>query len=146
LNPRKREADLIVESTGTEILLYDLTTNAAHHLDDTAARIWLLCDGDHSAGAIGQEAGLPVDAVEATLERFRDLSIIAVESGHTRRDAFKRSLAGAGAMAALPVIKSIVAPDAAFAAVSGLPSGSACTSPAECFSGICVGAPTGTCA
>lgn len=127
----------MVERTGSELLVYDVQTNAAHHLDRDAAAVWDACDGSRSTAEIAAVAGLSVDAVAGTLGRLADLALVTDTPRHTRGELLRRSLIGAGALAALPVIRSISAPEAAQAA-SLAPSGAACTTGGECLSGICL--------
>ncbi len=145
--PRKRDDELVVEHTDAEVLVYDLRTNAAHHLDADAAMVWQACDGEHSLAEVASVTGLGVDAVARTVAQLGELDLVSLQPRHTRRETLQRSLVGAGVLAALPVIKSISAPEAAQAATISGP-GAPCATGAECASGVCnipAGSTTGTC-
>ena len=46
--PSARTSGLVVQEMADETLVYDLDINKAHCLNDTASRIWKLCDGNTS--------------------------------------------------------------------------------------------------
>ena len=152
LIPEARRAGLVVQELSGEVLVYDRERNKAHCLNSTAARVWEYCDGKTSvaqiARAIEGEINAPVDedviwlAVEQ-LSKTRLLQEGAKlpehKSGLSRREVMKRI--GLAAAVALPVVTSIIAPTAAQAA-NCIPSGQACTTAAQCCSGLC---PAGTC-
>lgn len=147
--PLARTEGLVVEALDDEVLVYDLERHRAHCLNGTAAVVWRGCDGKRSvddlAALLGCEVGTPV-SVElirhalAELSRRRLLNEAAgVEPGLSRREMLRKAgLAGAAAVAAVPVIKSIVAPTAAQASTC-LGPGSSCSSSSECCSGLCSG-------
>lgn len=140
MTPCKREDELVVERTDAEVLVYDLRTNAAHHLDADAAAVWEACDGNRSLAEVAGVTGLGVDAVDGTVGQLVELDLVSSENRHTRRETLQRSLRGslvaAGTLAALPVIKSLSAPEAAQAASMG-GSGAPCSTGGECASSVC---------
>lgn len=137
--PCKREDELVVEHTDVEVLVYDLRTDDAHHLDAAAASVWQACDGERSVEEIAAETGLSTEAVTITVANLVDLDLVSIAGAHSRREMLSKSLKGAGLIAALPVIASIAAPEAAMAATL-VPSGGACTTGSQCASpGICTG-------
>jgi len=149
--PTARRRELIVEPVGDELLVYDTTTDEAHQLAPVAAAVFGACDGratlDEVADAATRRLGQKVTPATA-----RDALAILEERGLldrpglSRRDAVRRAaLAGAGAVAAVPLVKSIVAPDAAAAVslVACLPNGEHCQEHADCCSDNCP--PAGFC-
>src|SRR5688500_14673644 len=50
--PLARKDSLIVKEVDNETLVYDLNTDQAYCLNDTAARVWLSCDGKTSVNGI----------------------------------------------------------------------------------------------
>ena len=54
VTPVARTASLIVKEVDGEILVYDLQTDKAHCLNDTAARVWKNCDGRKSVSEISE--------------------------------------------------------------------------------------------
>jgi len=140
--PLARKAGLIVEELPGEVLVYDLDRDHAHCLNDTAAFVWQRCDGRTTAKEIAVSLGKKVSAPVAEklvwlaldqLERNNLLARRAVPPptvlGMNRREMV-RAL-GIAAAVAVPVVTSIVAPQAAQAATC-VPSGGACTNPAQC--------------
>ncbi len=65
-------------------VLYDPTAETAYAISESAALVWELCDGAHSATAIGQELATVYDApvdviardVDALLRRFQELGLL----------------------------------------------------------------------
>ncbi|HET8634386.1 MAG TPA: PqqD family protein, partial [Gemmatimonadales bacterium] len=46
--PAARVTDLIVSKTSNDLLVYDQRTHHIHHLNEAAAAIWRMCDGQRS--------------------------------------------------------------------------------------------------
>ena len=156
--PQSRLERLVVQEMPDETLVYDLECHKAHCLNQTAALVWRHCDGRTSiremADTLHREAGLPADESIVLLAlgqlgkaRLLDGAAkppVKLPNGG-RREALKRIGLVGGAAALLPLITSIVAPTAAEAATCKA-STAPCMSSAECCSGLCNGAPNGTCA
>lgn len=155
LRPLARADGLVVRELADEVLVYDLERHRAVCLNRAAALVWRACDGRSGVEALARklsrDLGEPFteELVWHALEQLgRDRLLSGPAPRPTaahrvsRRELLKR--AGAGAAVALPLVTSILAPTTAQAA-SCLPSGSPCTAPAECCSGLCPGAPSGTC-
>ena len=151
--PIARKEGLVVRELADEVLVYDTVSDKAHCLNKTAALIWNKCDGQssvsHIAQSLSQELNAPVEEqmVWFALDQLSKdhlleerVSMPSVMSGMTRRQMV-RTL-GIAAVVAVPLVTSIVAPTPAQAATC-LPPGSACTSSAQCCSGLCSG---GVCA
>ena len=144
--PKARQEQLIVKELPDELLIYDLQSDKAHCLNETAALVWKNCDGhktvDQLRELMEENAGSPVPeemlwlALDQ-LETFRLLDEAALKpaqfAGMNRRDLVRR--VGMAAIA-LPVILSIVAPTAQ-AQASGLPPNACCGNPPQCASGSC---------
>jgi Coenzyme PQQ synthesis protein D (PqqD) len=153
--PLARKAGLVVKEVGGELLIYDLERDQAHCLNDTAALVWKHCDGKNDAATIAtlleKKLNTSIDQTviwyalsQLSKDHLLEQPIAAppVFAGMNRRQLI-RAL-GVATVVAVPVVTSIVAPTPA-QAVSCLPSGSACTSSAQCCSGVCNPGP-GTCA
>ena len=149
--PKARQEQLIVKELPDELLIYDLQTDKAHCLNETAALVWKNCDGHKTVEQLRElmeeNAGSPVPQEMVwlaldQLETFRLLDEAALKpvqfAGMSRRDMVRR--VGIAAIA-LPVILSIVSPTAAQGA-SGLPPGACCGSPGQCASNSCSQNPT----
>src|ERR1700730_16383743 len=155
--PRAREAGLIIRELEEETLVYDVDTDKAHCLNQTAARIWKHCDGTSS---VTQTCELLSQTMETTidekvvwyaLEQFNKDGLLEEKikppaafkiAGMSRR-RMVRTL-GLAAMVAIPLVTSIVAPTAVQAGASCLPPDSSCNPdtipccpPNGCFGGTC---------
>ena len=151
--PLARSEGLIIKELPDEVLVYDLDRDHAHCLNKTAAYIWKSCDGKTSPGKIASALADKFDCPND--ERIVWLGLDQLGRSHLMR--FKaeppRPLAGMNrraviralglaAVAAVPVVTSIVAPTPAQAGTAA-PPGTPCTDPVQCSSGNCV---SGSCA
>ncbi len=145
--PEARTEGLVVQELSDEVLIYDRDRNKAHCLNSTAALVWGYCDGRTSvaqiARAIEEKINTPVeeDVIWLGVEQLSKTHLLRAgvnvpehKSGLSRRELIKRI--GVAAAVALPVVTSIIAPTAAQAANCVTPGG-ACTTSAQCCSGIC---------
>lgn len=148
-NPVARKAGLVIQDVPDEVLVYDMDTNKAHCLNNTAALVWRSCDGTRSvpeiAKHVGSLAGEKVtdDFVWLAIDQLNanDLLEKQVEAdfkGMSRRDVIKRI--GLTSMVALPVIASLIAPPTAMAAAS-----CNCNSDIECQGPPNLSCPVTTC-
>jgi Coenzyme PQQ synthesis protein D (PqqD) len=116
--PIARSEDLLVEELGDELLVYDRDSDEAHSLDASAAAIWRACDGTNTVPGMAADLVLEDAVVQSTVEQLGELGLLLPGSfetaGHSRRALLRHGLvAGAAGVAAVPVIRSIVAPSAA---------------------------------
>ncbi|HEX7174439.1 MAG TPA: PqqD family protein [Pyrinomonadaceae bacterium] len=152
--PQARTEGLIVREAEGEVLVYDPERHRAICLNQTAALVWRGCDGRTTVAGLARllhdelDAPLAESAVWLALDRLGREHLLRERvrrppgrAAISRRDLVRRI----GVAAALPLITSILAPTAK-AAASCLQSGMACTSPVECCSQLCPGAPNGACA
>jgi hypothetical protein len=160
--PVARKEGLVIQEMPEEVLVYDLQTNKAHCLNQTAAFVWKNCDGENSVADIvkqlASETGDDIqnDLVWLAIDQLgeRDLLEATVPSkfaGESRRSVLKKI--GFASMVALPVIASLTAPTAVMAAAcTGVVNGdngecSACSNQAPCTCPATGGGTvTGTCA
>src|SRR3954463_7232913 len=127
--PVSRKDEIVVQEIDGEALIYDLRDNRALCLNETSAMVWRACDGTKSVDDIGKIVS-DEDVVWLALEQLKSERLIdsapTVSSkfnGMGRREVIKKI--GLGAMVALPVVASLVAPTGVQAA-SCTPGG-ACT-------------------
>lgn len=160
--PAARKANLIVQKLADELLIYDLDQHRAHCLNQSAALVWKYCDGKTRAASVVErvrdelQLALDQDAVWLAVGQFHKRGLL--ES--TPRPAYKpkvnrRALMlrlGAAAIIGVPLVRTIVAPQAAQAATCApcVPptteccmAGCPCTMSAQCCSGVCS---SGSCA
>jgi hypothetical protein len=125
--PIARKSGLVVQEVPDELLVYDLESNKAHCLNQSAAMIWKSCDGKNSvaeiAQIVGQQAGGDVteDFVWLAIDQLNENELldkqVAVDlGGMSRREAIKKI--GMASMIAVPIIASLVAPQSAMASSS----------------------------
>jgi hypothetical protein len=164
--PMARKDGLVIQEMPDEVLVYDLQTNKAHCLNQTAAFVWKNCDGEKSVSDIVSqfetESGSAVQndlvwlAIDQLGERnLLETSLPAKFAGESRRSVLKKI--GFASMVALPVIASMAAPTAVMAVgCSGVRTGATCTGcdgapctcpggtgTGSCAGGICTNVPNG---
>lgn len=143
--PVARKSGLVVQDMPDEVLVYDLNSNKAHCLNQTAASVWKACDGKTSVSEMAAffGEGANEDLVWLALDQLSENELLESElktkfSGQSRREVIKKI--GLASIIALPVIASLVAPQNALAAVSCF-----CTVPANCTVAPNIGCPAVTC-
>ncbi|HKA23138.1 MAG TPA: PqqD family protein [Blastocatellia bacterium] len=117
---RKRE--LIVKELTDEVLVYDLSDNKAHCLNQTAAFVWKHCDGETTvpeiAAMMEEEWKKPVgeETVWLALKQLSRAKLLeepVTATGESMRASRRAVLRKLGAAAALtPMVISLVAPTA----------------------------------
>ena len=151
--PKARSEKLIIKELPDETLVYDLETDEAHCLNQTAALVWKSCDGakpiEEIQAVLEHETGARVDdsvvwlALDQ-LEKFNLLEPTAATGfrmpGMSRRDVIRRV---GIATVAVPLIVSI-STSPAHAQASLLAPGSCCGNPTQCASNNCTQTPTCT--
>ena len=155
LQPRARTEGLVINDLTDEVLVYDLKRDKAHCLNQTAAAVWKLCDGQRTAAQIASlisrqesERGSEVSAHVMT-EQMVWLALEQLGRDHlleermtwpaaiphlSRREVMRLGL---GAAIAVPIIVSISAPPPAQAGTCKSKNAS-CSTGAECCSKACV--------
>lgn len=134
--PIARKDGLVIQETTDEVLVYDLTSNKAHCLNQTAAFVWKSCDGNNSISDITnrfqKEIGSSVheDLVWLAIDQLNDKNLLEKDisadfAGRSRREVIKKI--GLAAVIALPIVASLTAPSSAMAASSCV-----CNSPGNC--------------
>lgn len=123
--PQPRIADLVLTTSGDELLVFDTRNHQLHHLNPVAAATWrVLSEATTLAevrALVQRELGTPMttEAVQLAIVSLGDAQLLSEEvssesllGNQSRRRFLKRAgLAGA----AIPVIASITAPNAAMA-------------------------------
>ena len=148
--PRARSEGLVVRDLDGEVLVYDLERHQAHCLNEASALVWRACDGTRrlpelAAMLAESHPGWDRDTTDYALAQLADRHLLtdplpdrSPTRMPTRRELFRKAAIGGLAIGlGIPLVKSIVAPTPA-QAVSCLPTGSGCSSSAQCCSGLCV--------
>ena len=131
-HPRTVEEELVVQKMEDELLIYNLQTNQAMCLNQTAALVWENCDGQSGASEIAKKLEKKLSALvseELVLFIISELNEKGLlENGKqmpnkfeglSRREIVKK--VGFASLVALPIISSIIAPKASFAQISTPP-------------------------
>lgn len=151
--PKAREHRLIVKELPDETLVYDLDADLAYCLNTTAQAVWKRCDGSQSVkeigDAIGKETGTQVDEsiVWLALDQLEKSKLLdQTANGFFAGGARRRVIRNIGVTAlALPIIVSIVVPDAYAQGSCVNPGGAApggrCGANNQCCSDRCCGSP-----
>ncbi len=134
--PRAREDDLIEETVGEELLVYDRDSHTAHCLRPIAACVWRHCDGEHDLAGLAVVAGASEDLVAAALHELREKKLLEAEpqltqstiSGESRREAIGRVARYGTAAAAAPLVVSAIVATPAMAS-----SGEEVATCCQCF-------------
>lgn len=146
--PKARQDGLIVQQLADEVLVYDEQRHKAHCLNQTAAIVWQQCDGKRKVSDIAKRASVEMGAavgeemVWLAVEELGKRRLLTERqslgtAGASRREMMKRL--GIGAAIALPLVTTIVAPEAAQAA-NCIANGQPCTIAAQCCSqNLCSG-------
>jgi len=135
--PVARKEGLVIQETSEEVLVYDLTSNKAHCLNQTAAFVWKSCDGNNSIPEITKllesESGAAIheDLIWLAIDQLNEKNLLEKElatnfAGRSRREVIKKI--GLAAVVALPIVASITAPTSALASTS-----CACVNPGDCI-------------
>ncbi len=154
--PLARKDELVLQSSGDELLVFDLRTNQAFCLNQTSALIWKKCDGSTSPWEIQKSlqrefsSEVNEDLVWFALERLFEEGLLSDFTsdpgrfeGLSRREVIRKI--GVSATIALPIIASLRAPTAAKAQSACIPNAPGCrpngnvgcTSPNDCCSCNC---------
>lgn len=135
--PVARKEGLVIQETAEEVLVYDLTNNKAHCLNQTAAFVWRSCNGNNSIPEISKlferEVGSAVheDLIWLAIDQLNEKNLLDAEltngfGGRSRREVIKKI--GLAAVVALPIVASLTAPTSALASTS-----CACVNPGGCI-------------
>ncbi len=150
-----RQNGIVVQEMPDEVLVYDLDSNKAHCLNQSAAFVWKSCDGSNTVGDIVRQfesnggGKVTEDFVWLAIDQLNENGLLQNEvaprfQGQSRRQVLKTI--GLASMVALPVIASLVAPQSALGAVScncinpnecNIPANRACPSTTNCNAGLC---------
>lgn len=152
--PAVRAEGLLSERVGDETVVYDSESGAAHCLRPVAAAVFARCNGQSSVQEIAQLVSddlrhtIDEAAVEDALAQLREHALLErpeetepFQVTISRRSMLRRSATVGGAMAAAPLIASIVAPTAA-AAVNICKTTDSSGNPVPCNSAQDCGCPT----
>lgn len=151
--PVARSENVVVQNYDKEILIYDLLINKAYCLNEASAIIYRHCDGNTTFLDLKAVYNYTDDLIYLALDQLsrenlleKNEDFVTPFTGLSRREVIRK--VGFASFVALPVISSLVAPEAAMAqsnsctcsAPSGSnarPQGCSCNSNADCC-GVCI--------
>lgn len=125
---------LIASPMGAELLIYNPTTFEAHHLNETAAKVWKLCNGETTLAQASSELEGGEAVLHSALEMFQSKKLLSSPTAIVRRD-FMTAAVKIGIL--MPLVYSVLAPAPAAAAsgscatacVTDVPGCEACGQP-----------------
>lgn len=116
--PLARTENIIVQSAGQELLIYDLLTHKIYCLNETSRIVFESCDGKTTFDELKNKQKLIDDIIFLALDELNKQNLLIKDSGYlspltniSRRKAIRRI--GVASIAALPTIVFLVAPVAA---------------------------------
>lgn len=128
--PSARNKNIIVQTLGKEVLIYDLNSHQAYNLNETLSLVYHACDGETTFDQLRSKSKLPDDIVFLALDELQQAKLLEENeqykspyTGLTRREIIRRI--GFASVIALPIISTLVAP-LAVNAQSRCPSISPC--------------------
>lgn len=124
--PISLKNNVLVQELEKELLLYDLDRNKAFCLNETSLMVWNLCDGENTVEdirhkvSIQLKTNIPEEIIWLTLEGLKNEKLLNNHKeitinfkGLNRREIIKK--VGFSTLIALPLISTIVSPNAAAA-------------------------------
>src|SRR4051794_37917846 len=95
--PLARKSGLVVQEMPDEVLVYDLDTNKAHCLNQTASTVWKACDGKTSISEISRICGDAgnEDLVWLAIDQLSENNLLEQQlkadfRGQSRREVIKK--------------------------------------------------------
>ncbi len=119
--PQARTKDIIVQEMKDELLVYDLKTDKALCLNETAEIIWKMCDGKTSISEISLKMSeilgkaVTEEIVWLAVDKLREDNLLSnFDYVHTKFNGMSRRQVirkiGFASVIALPIVSSITAP------------------------------------
>ena len=117
--PKSRQSEVVVQTLGKEMLIYDLKAHRAFQLNETSMIVFQACAEGQTFEDLKRRHKFTEDLIDLTLDTLarENLLVEAYQSklaGLSRREAIRR--VGLATMIALPLIAPLIAPKAADAA------------------------------
>lgn len=143
--PKAQKQNIVIQELENETLIYDLNINKAFCLNSTSAMIWQLCNGEKTVAEIADlmskdlKMSVSEDFVWLAINDLQKENLVEFGNnkpflkGKSRRELIRKI--GFASMVALPIVSSLVAPNAVEAQSGGLALLATCTGP-QCASGL----------
>ncbi len=146
--PKARTKNILEQKNYNETLIYDLSSNKAFCLNHTSELVWQLCDGTRTTAVIKIEiekvlkTEVTEDYIYLAIQQLYENELLEDEieleseiSNLSRRKLIKK--VGFASMVALPIISTVIAPQAT-SAQSCLGLRSTCDFNSDCCSNNCI--------
>lgn len=124
--PLARHKDIVVQSLGKDILIYDMNTHKAYSLNETSSIVYEACGRETTFDELRIKNNFSDEIIFLALDELRRENLLEENqiynspfTGMSRREVIRK--VGFASMIALPIISSLVAPTAA-TAQSGCPA------------------------
>ena len=117
MTPKARESHLLIHQVEDEMVVYDRKRKRAHRLNEAAAKVWNLLDGERTVSEIAGDLDVDESVVALAVDHLTNAQLL--ESSEplsvSRRSALRTVATAAAIGVLLPVVTSIPAPLAAMA-------------------------------
>jgi len=139
IKPKARNEEIVIQELKNEMLVYDLENDKAHHLNETVAFVWKICDGKTSTKEIASQLSskfkteIEEDFVMLAFDELEKANLLNQNPAGELVDLARRKVVFkyATVAAALPIVMSLVAPPPALAQ-SCAAQGQPCAVDADC--------------
>ena len=126
--PKAKTENIVVQKAGNEVLIYDLMANKVFCLNETSTKVYQACNGKTSFDELKTKFKLTDDLIYFALHEFHNLDLVSSDyqskfASIPRRELIKK--VGLASAMALPLVTSIVAPQAVHAQSNCLNPGGA---------------------
>src|SRR3982751_789940 len=114
--PSSQNVNIVVQSAGKEIFLYDLINSKAYCLNETSSIVFHACDGKTSFEDLIQKYDFSEEIIYLALDELQNRGLIEGQPVTFFRNLSRREVirkVGLSTLVALPLISSLVVPHAA---------------------------------
>lgn len=117
MTPKARESHLLVHPVEDEMVVYDRKRKRAHRLNEAAAKVWSLLDGERTVSEIAGDLDVDESVVALAVDHLANAQLLEPSEALSvsRRSALRRVVSAAAIGVLLPAVTSIPAPLAAMA-------------------------------
>ncbi len=131
--PAARSLDLVITTTESDVLVYDLSAHQLHNLNQAMMTVWMACDGVRTIDEIVAETSLDRDVVLKAVTQLAEsgLLIAPLPTTASAPAGSRRRLMKRAAVASIPAMVSVTSATAS-SATSPSSVCFACTDPNQC--------------
>ncbi len=117
--PVARTKDIVLQETGQDVLIYDVRSKKAHHLNETVYFVWTRCNGKNLIEDVASEltekfgAKVGCDFIWLAIDELSKIGLVNTSVHHDRISSRKALLRYALPAVVFPAVVSLVAPQTA---------------------------------